>query len=284
MSRPKVFPRDRSGFTIAELLVVLGITVVLISIFVPFVRSSREASHREMCAKNLSDIQKAFVGYFQINNFNYPRTRADAQSAKWTAFSGVDAVNAFADDSAVAVNDVSASLFLLVKSQLIQDLSLFICPSSSDIADSVKDLNRRSNFRSPANLSYGYASPFSLADGYRLNDTLPARFAILADKGSRPDSTIAPDAGPFVLRSLNSPNHKGAGQNVLFADGTVRFEITPYCGVTRNDAPGDNIYTALSEQPLTTQVAHDAPGIYSPTAGPSYTYDSLVVPADGFSK
>jgi len=283
--------RAKSGFSLAELLVVLGVAVVLISIFVPFVRSSREASHRSRCEDNLRQINDAFRLYFRASDFNYPRTRASTETAAWTAFTGPDDANPFADDSKVAVNDVTASLFLLVRSKHITDLNVFVCPSSSDYSDEVKDASKRSNFRSTRNLSYGYALPFSLVPEYRLNDTMPARCAILADKApaqlSDTLSSTSSNAGAFRLRYLNSPNHRGAGQNVLFADGSVRFEITPFCGVTKPDHltdPGDNIFSALSDSPLTTQVAHDSPGVASPAAGPSYAYDSVLVPASDFSR
>ncbi len=92
-------------------------------------------------------------------------------------------------DTAVMSGDVTASLWLLVRMNLAQPED-FICPSTDDSADEFRDkaghnvaIARRSNFRSPENLSYSYASPFSAAIGYRLNsDSLKADFAVMADR------------------------------------------------------------------------------------------------------
>jgi prepilin-type processing-associated H-X9-DG protein len=45
-------------------------------------------------------------------------------------------------------------------------------------------------------------------------------------------------AGEDAIAIGNSPNHGGDGQNVLYGDGHVEFQGSPYVGVER-----DNIYT-----------------------------------------
>jgi prepilin-type processing-associated H-X9-DG protein len=279
------------GFTLAELLVVLGVVIVLVSIFVPFIRARNEVAYRDVCASNLRQLHQAFRDYFATNDYLYPRTKADPTSGSWTAFTGPDDANPFADNSTVAANDVTASLFLLVRNKHITDLNRFICPSSGDVADRISNPSLRSNFRSGRNLSYGYASPFSLVPEYRLNDTMPARCAILADKApaglEATLSTASSKSDPFQIRKLNSMNHRGAGQNVLFADGSVRFETSPFCGVQKDSGVanwGDNIFSALAAKPLTQEVPHDQAGIYSTQSSPSYQYDSLLVPAADFAK
>jgi prepilin-type processing-associated H-X9-DG protein len=42
-----------------------------------------------------------------------------------------------------------------------------------------------------------------------------------------------------VMKKANSPNHEQEGQNVLYADGHVSYELTPFVGIGK-----DNIYTA----------------------------------------
>ena len=74
-------------------------------------------------------------------------------------------------------------------------------------------------------------------------------------------------------------------RNILFADGSVSFEQSPYCGVggTTGKLDGDNIYTALAREVLVdAQPKHNLPGVVGGTIGPAYRYDSYVVPAAGF--
>lgn len=277
-------PRLARGFTLIELLVMLGIVLVLAGIFVPLLSASREESNRAMCANNLMQIWEALSAYANSNGKNLPRVVYDAKKRPngYTAFTGADS-NPFAPHSAVAPNDVTASLWLLVRGRYLKSPKYFVCPSSGDFADSVTDANGlpvppkgRGNFRSKWNLSYGYATPFGNAPGYELNtDKLPPDFALMADQGPEQGVMPAANAPPLELARGNSPNHNGAGQNVLYAAGYVKFQITPYCGNRM-----DNIYTVLARQPLAKghSPPPDEPGFRGADLGPAYYADSYLVP------
>jgi type II secretory pathway pseudopilin PulG len=278
----------RAGFTFTELLVVTFIGVILLSIFVPYALSWRESNRRTKCQDNLRQIGRALAEYAKGNDYNYPRVRYDAENNPngWTAFTGPDAANPFAADSAVQPNDVTASLWLLLRTGMVNDAAVFVCPASGDRADAMIDAGnrkvdaaKRGNFRRPGNLSYSYASPFSSAPAYRLNDTLPGRFVVMADKNpGLPATQVRPTDAPDVLAKGNSPNHDGAGQMVLYADGSVWWLPHPFVGGEK----GDNIFTALKATPI---VAGDVsappasdPGVLSRDVGPSYNHDSYLVP------
>ena len=120
-----------------------------------------------------------------------------------------------------------------------------------------------------------------------MNDTRLGDFAIAADKGPPrergPVAGPASNALPLQFKSLNSRNHQAAGQNVLYADGSVRFERTPYCGVGRSGTTsGDNIFSALTAKPLNGETPPaDGNGFWSPTIGPAWESDSYIVPIEG---
>lgn len=57
-------------FTLIELLVVVAIIGILVSLLLPALSKAREASLRAVCASNMSQMAKAYLGYSTRNN-NY---------------------------------------------------------------------------------------------------------------------------------------------------------------------------------------------------------------------
>lgn len=275
-----------SGFTLVELLVVIGIVAILVAIILPYLEMKREEALRMECGDHLRQIAAALEEYGKTNESNFfrplPESYYDAvhKPQGYTAFSG--------PDGGVKPNDITASLWLLVRGGFIRDVSIFICPSTNDEPDALTDstgkpvsVAARWNFRSAKNLSYSYDSPFtdSLKQTFS-NDRLREECAVLADKNPGFDSdggrVLGParDAAPFELAKGNSPNHQHAGQNVLHPSGDVSFEPTPYCGLGY-----DNIYTVIAPEPLTApRPSVDVPGYVGANVGPAYNYDSYLVP------
>jgi prepilin-type N-terminal cleavage/methylation domain-containing protein len=288
--------RQSHGFTFIEFLVAIGIITILGAILIPYVLKVREMSRRDTCAWHLRQIGAALQQYARDSGpkgpLPWPMTVYDRtnHAQGYVAFTGADDPNPFAKQTQVQPNDITASLWLLVRRGYITDLSVFVCPSAQDVPDRLTDSGgrvvtalQRSNFRESRNLSYSYADPFTSAEGFVFSgDNLKAAFAVLADRnpGFSADGgrVVGPsaDAGPFELARGNSANHQYAGQNVLLSGGDVAFFATPYSGVG-----GDNIYTAAGPNPLSMSATRPialTPGYIGTDLGPAHADDSYLVP------
>ncbi|MHC4761455.1 MAG: hypothetical protein ACYS9H_08955, partial [Planctomycetota bacterium] len=271
--------KKRNGLTLIDSItgiIILTLMIVLILLFLFWMRKALRSGGRVVCATNLKGLGTAMAVYSQDYDDEFPRLGFGPWSKK-LGYSYEDAK--FKPYKYEGPCTITSSLYLLVREADVSPKS-FVCPRQPEDTEfngqNSKNLDIVELWDFGNNpyqhVSYAYHNPYGKypADGSR-----SASFAVMAgmspwmkdgdflnpnqDKNLPPQIISVKDATTFVKG--NSMNHTeyeedflyfflrtrqnpyGFGQPVTFADGHVAFEKQPNIGVNN-----DNIFTYWSTE------------------------------------
>jgi prepilin-type N-terminal cleavage/methylation domain-containing protein/prepilin-type processing-associated H-X9-DG protein len=234
----------RGGFTLVELLVVIGIIAVLIALIMPALRQARRSAQKTACASNLRQIGIAMVMYAHDNEDRFP-FQADLSLghyyADWIWWEpGLDVTKSpimkYLDDKSTTVlkcpgDDVSYHTRNIGSfGPYLYSYSFNWLFSSNWTMDQTK-LIRLTNIKHPAEkIMVVEEDPSTIDDGNWAPTLYPSE--IENDISIRHDRPIQPGEDDMKFRG-----------NIAFADGHVEFATRQY---TRDASP----QTGLHYDPL----------------------------------
>jgi prepilin-type N-terminal cleavage/methylation domain-containing protein/prepilin-type processing-associated H-X9-DG protein len=120
--------RRRSGFTLVELLVVIGIIAILIAILLPGLNAARRQSRSVKCLSALRSLGQAMLVYAQNNQGMYPYARHDQYSYNGIQTRWADRLVPYVTSSTRDASLQTAADYDMLRENSV----LFGCPEWSD--------------------------------------------------------------------------------------------------------------------------------------------------------
>jgi prepilin-type N-terminal cleavage/methylation domain-containing protein/prepilin-type processing-associated H-X9-DG protein len=204
-------PESRRGFSLVELLVVIGIIAVLIALVFPSLERAREHANRAVCLSNLKQLYDGLVIYANGNGDQVPiGYRTASKQYNSMVFS-------------TTAGNLWVLFGLFSQSGVIPDDRVLFCPSEQNpkFLYNTPDNPWPRGTLPTANIQSGYAfRPIEqIPDDLTKIPTTLLPFALprMHDLGSEAI------AGDLTAAADRIATRHGDGMNVLYGDGSARY-------------------------------------------------------------
>ena len=203
----------RKGFTLVELLVVIGIIALLIAILMPALSRAKEQANWIKCLSNLRQVGQAFTQYCNNNKGRFPVAGANRHDNDWIFWEGSRPM-ATADDidkRRLDYSMIAPYLGIPVKPDILR------CPSD--------DIDPQRNYQFSYSTNYLITRLPYMATGYEdTNDTQPLRITQIVNASMKlliiDESSTTSDDGCWAWMS-----QLGLGQNLISNRHMKRSEM-----------------------------------------------------------
>jgi prepilin-type N-terminal cleavage/methylation domain-containing protein/prepilin-type processing-associated H-X9-DG protein len=193
---------NRRGFTLVELLVVIGIISVLIAMLLPALNKAREAAKVISCGSQLRQIGLAMRMYAQDNHDWLGRAAYSNYPNRF---------NLYATPSGGSIPSSESNAYLLY----LKNQQVFVCPN----------LQIDKGWLDAGYTGYLFVNNFNAdADPNKRRVFGPRLIHTKNGQAMAQDFIFAPGSGKSERCHTAHPN----GANVLFVDGSVKFEPTKW--------------------------------------------------------